>query len=109
LKQLWEQEGRTHSELAAALHVQPATITNMLRRMEEAGLVERRPDAHDHRVSRVYLTAVGREVESKVRAALSRLDDEVMRGFSPEERADLDGYLLRMRNNLWTAQEGADS
>ena len=109
LKLLWEADGRTHSEFAAALHVQPATITNILNRMEEAGLVERRSDPDDRRVWRVFLTLAGREVESKVREALGRLDEEVVQGFSPVERTDLEGYLLRVRDNLWTARGEADS
>ena len=53
---LWKEEGITHSELAARSSVQPATITNAIKRMEKAGLVERRRDTEDERVSRVYLT-----------------------------------------------------
>lgn len=37
LRALWEREGLTHSELAARLHVQPATITKMIQRMERTG------------------------------------------------------------------------
>ena len=32
---LWEKEGPTHTELATKLHVQPATITKMVQRMEQ--------------------------------------------------------------------------
>ncbi|MEA3375684.1 MAG: MarR family transcriptional regulator, partial [Chloroflexota bacterium] len=62
LCRLWEEEGLTHSQLAERLHVHPATVTKTLRRMEQAGFIERRPDADDQRVSRVYLTDAGREI-----------------------------------------------
>ena len=59
---LWAEEGITHSELARRLHIQPATVTNALKRMERAGLVDRRRDPDDQRVSRVFLTPAGWEI-----------------------------------------------
>ena len=44
LHALWEEEGIPHSVLAGRLNVTPATVTNMLKRMEKAGLVQRRQD-----------------------------------------------------------------
>src|SRR4030066_2364476 len=59
LLNLWPQDGLTHSEVAENLCVQPATITRMLDRLVKAGFVQRRPDAGDLRVSRVYLAEKG--------------------------------------------------
>ena len=53
---LWEKEGVTQTELAEYVMIQPATVTNMLQRLERGGFVERRPDIEDQRVSRVYTT-----------------------------------------------------
>ena len=64
LKALSGQDGLTHSELSNLLYVRPATMTNMIKRMEKSGLVERRPDAHDQRVSRVYLTEAGNAIQA---------------------------------------------
>jgi DNA-binding MarR family transcriptional regulator len=97
---LWEEEGLTHSELAEHLHVQPATITKMIKRMERAGFIERRQDAEDQRVSRVYLTAAGRNIRDAVEGVLSQLEEQTFAGFSSEERALLDRFLLRIRDNL---------
>ncbi len=103
---LWEKEGLTHSELAGHLHVQPATITKMIQRMERAGFVERRPDAEDQRVSRVYLTDAGRNIRDAVEGALRQLEEQTFAGFSQEERTLLSQFLLRIRNNLMQEQEG---
>jgi len=97
---LWEQEGLTHGELAARLHVTPATITKMLKRMEKAGFVERRPDAKDQRVSRVYLSDVGRSIQDEVERVWRALEDETFVGFSPEECALLRRFFGRIRDNL---------
>jgi DNA-binding MarR family transcriptional regulator len=96
---LWDQEGCTHSELADRLHVRPATVTKMLNRMQEAGFVERCKDAEDHRVSRVYLTAAGRNIQERVHQVWQQLEREALVGFSLEERATLYGLLARVRDN----------
>jgi DNA-binding MarR family transcriptional regulator len=97
---LWEQEGLAHGELAARLHVRPATVTKMLKRMEKAGFVERRPDLEDQRVSRVYLTDAGRAIRDEVEQVWRALEDETFIGFSLEERVLLRRFLLQMRDNL---------
>jgi len=97
---LWEQEGLTHSELAARLHVTPATITKMIQRMERAGFVERREDPEDQRVSRVYLTAAGRAIRGDVQRVWRTLEEETFEGFSAEECRLLLRLFLQMRENL---------
>jgi len=97
---LWEKEGLTHSELAEHLHVQPATITKMIKRMERAGFVERRQDAEDQRVSRVYLTDAGRNIREAVEGVLRKLEEQTFAGFSSEECALLNRFLFRIRDNL---------
>jgi DNA-binding MarR family transcriptional regulator len=50
----------TLGDLAAAERVQPPTMTKIVARLEEAGLVLKEPDPDDRRVSRVRLSRVGR-------------------------------------------------
>jgi DNA-binding MarR family transcriptional regulator len=97
---LWRKEGLTHSELAEELHVHPATVTNALKRMERAGFLERRSDAEDQRVSRVYLTEAGREIRGAVERTWSDLEDQTFAGFSPEEREQFEAFLERVYDNL---------
>ena len=100
LHALWEQEGWTHSELAKRLHVQPATITKMIQRMEKAGFVERRQDPVDQRVSRVYLTAAGRGIRADVQEVWRTLEREAFDGFNLEERRLLRRFFVQIRENL---------
>ena len=100
LRALWEQEGRTHSELAARLHVTPATISKMIQRMEKAGFVARRPDPEDQRVSRVYLTDAGRAIWSDVQQVMRAMEAEAFAGFTVEERVLLRRFMLQIRENL---------
>jgi DNA-binding MarR family transcriptional regulator len=56
---LMEQDGLSQSELAARLGVEIATVAKMVQRMEKEGLLIRRQDVEDARISRVYLTEKG--------------------------------------------------
>jgi DNA-binding MarR family transcriptional regulator len=100
LHALWNEEGITHSELAGRLNVRPATITNALKRMEKAGLVERRHDTEDQRVSRAYLTDAGRDIRDAVEAVWSGLEERAFAGFDAQERARFGQFLLRIHENL---------
>src|SRR5881394_1952467 len=66
LCKLFAQDGMTQSEIGQQLSVQGATVTDMLQRMEETGLVTRRRDPDDNRLVRVYLTDNGRHQERAI-------------------------------------------
>jgi len=100
LRALLEQEGLSHSELAARLRVKPSTITRMIQRMERAGFVERRQDAEDERVRRVYLTPSGSALGEHMQQVERQLGEEAFVGLSPEERVLLGRVLRRICDNL---------
>ena len=97
---VWEKEGMTQTELAEYVMIQPATVTNMLQRLERAGIVERRPDTEDQRVSRVYAAKKGRDLEEAVEEQWGKLEQESFAGFSTEERVLLRHLLLQVYRNL---------
>ena len=103
---LWEQDGLTHGELADKLEITPATVTRMIQRMEKTGFVQRKPDASDQRISRVYLTEAGRAIRAKLQSVWDRMDVENFAGFSDEEKVMLRSFLQRLRENLLQAVEG---
>lgn len=100
LFQLWQEEGLTQSELGDILCVGAATVTKSVSRLEQAGLVQRRQDAEDARVSRVYLTPRGRELEAPVRQVWDELEALTLQGLSDEEQARLRRLLDHMEANL---------
>ncbi len=108
LRVLWEEDGITHSELADRLHVQPATTTRMIERMERAGFLERRPDPDDRRISRVVLRDLGRRVKQGVDRMIAQMESVSLRGFTEAERADFRRYLERVRNNLMAETDPDD-
>jgi DNA-binding MarR family transcriptional regulator len=100
LRALWREDGLTHSELAKRMHVRPPTVTRMVQRMERAGFLRRQQDRSDQRISRVYLTEAGRDIQVELYRTEHQLEEEAFTGFTPEERAQLEGSLIRVRENL---------
>ncbi len=98
--QLWIEEGIPQSQLAACMEVEPPTATKMLQRMESAGLIVRRQDPEDARVSRVYLTARGRALEQPVLDVWKQLEAQTVTGLSLTEQALLHRLLLQVSTNL---------
>ncbi len=103
---LWHEDGLTPAELARRVGTSPPTITRMVARMEGAGLLERRSDAGDRRLVRVFLTPRGRELEDVLNRELSELSEVALEGLSPTERADLVRYLRKVRENLERGRDG---
>jgi len=56
--------------VAERLHAEPSNVTAMVDRLEERGLVERRPSPADRRVKLVAATAAGQAAIGELRAAM---------------------------------------
>ncbi len=97
---LWREDGLTQSHLVERMCVQPPTVSKMLDRMEKAGLLTRRADPEDSRVSRVYLTEQGRACEEAVCDIWRSQEQRMNAGLSLEERVLLRRLLLQVRDNL---------
>ncbi len=106
---LWRRDGQAQKDLAQRLHLSPPTVTVTVTRLEKAGLLERRRDPDDQRVSRVYLTERGRSLHETVVNAIRATDAECLAGFTSEEEAQLQSYLTRMTDNLRRALKGTEN
>jgi MarR family transcriptional regulator, organic hydroperoxide resistance regulator len=100
LWQLWREDGLAQSQMVERICVQPPTISKMLDRLESAGLVLRRSDAEDSRVSRVFLTEHGRDKERAVCDIWIDLEQRMTANLTLEERVLLRRLLLQVSENL---------
>jgi len=100
LCRLFANDGITQSEIAEQLAVQGATVTNLLQRMEESGLVTRRRDLDDNRLVRVYLTDSGRQTERAITEQFIQLESTVFEGIGEAERVQLRRLLRQMLANM---------
>lgn len=83
------RDGKPMGELAEVMHCDNSNITGIVDRLEQRGLIARRPADHDRRVKLLVLTAEGRDVRDRLAermaeppaavAALSRADQRALR------------------------------
>lgn len=100
LMNLSEQDNMTHSEIAERLKISPAAATKVIKRMEQAGYVERRTDASDERVSRVYLCDKGRALIAQIHETFGELERVLIAGLTEAEIQQMRTILTRMQANL---------
>lgn len=105
LEHLAFHEGCTQQDIARACVMDKSTVTSVVTRMEEEGLIERTPQLNDRRVVNVYLTRVGRDAAARVLDCRSEVDRIAWTGFTDAERVQLCRLLDRVIVNL-EAHEG---
>jgi MarR family transcriptional regulator, organic hydroperoxide resistance regulator len=90
LKVLWERNGLNGAELCARLVLDSATVTGLIDRMEAGGLLERRADpGGDRRMSRVYLTRKGAQLEAPLDAAMDRVNKQFVNALGRDRATSL--------------------
>ncbi|APW73470.1 MULTISPECIES: MarR family winged helix-turn-helix transcriptional regulator [Sphingopyxis] len=100
LSYLKRYEGIRQGPLADLIEVEPITLSRMVDRLAEAGLVERRADPGDRRAWLLYLTPRAREQMGAMRRLTDALTEEAIGGLSPAERAELIRLVRHVRCNL---------
>ncbi|GLZ76903.1 hypothetical protein Afil01_17100 [Actinorhabdospora filicis] len=101
---LWDADGRTPGEIAAAVHVSTPAVVKMATRMETAGLLTRRPDERDRRLVRLWLTEKGRALREPVQAIWREADTKATAGLSEAERALLASLMAKVDATLTSGE-----
>jgi len=103
-------EGLNQSELAEGLDLQPITLTRLVDKLSDSGLIERRPDPTDRRAKRLFLTPAARPLLER----LGELGEETMgntlAGVDAASVKDMIAKLSVVKENLrrLIQQRGAD-
>lgn len=93
-------EGINQGGLAELLEVEPITLGRMVDRLQDAQLVERRPDPNDRRAWRLFLTDKGQSLIDQLKPCALATYDIALEGVDDAERAAMMAALRRMRANL---------
>lgn len=100
---LWfinQNAGISQRDLAEKIHVAPPTVTLMLQKLEKAGLIMRKEDSHDQRLSHTYLTDAGIESLNILNEILSEIINTSLGGLSSEEQSNLKRYVDTINLNI---------
>lgn len=86
---LTETDGMTIGAISQRRRVDAPTMTGIVSRLEQSGLVERRHDRQDRRVVKVYLTAEGQDIIPYLMQTMETCNEVMTQGLSAEEQRDL--------------------
>lgn len=97
---LWQKDNISIVELSKSVGLAKTTLTSMLDRMEENGLIKRLPDENDRRKSILVLTDCARGLQEKYEQVSQKMNDIYYQGFCEEEIVEFEQYLHRILNNI---------
>jgi DNA-binding MarR family transcriptional regulator len=93
-------EGRSQQALAELLAIPPSRMVALVDGLEEAGLLERRPDPEDRRVRGLHLTRKGRGALERAGKIAIDYETELCAGINREERELLIDLLHKLQEGL---------
>ena len=99
LDYLKDHDGAGQKDIARGCHIEPGTLTTLLNRMEDTGLVERRMLNGTRRSLYVFLTDKGKNRLALVTETFSEMEEKAFRGISESEREAFMNVFLRIYEN----------
>lgn len=97
---LWQQDGLTTRAISLQLEQLGGNLTVGLDSMEKRGLVRRRTDRHDRRISRVWLTKRGAALRADVVPVVEAFVGRIFSCLSPAETVQLNALVRRLKTHL---------
>lgn len=107
LTEIYRQGGLTQTALAENVEMERAPLGRLLDRMEELGLVERKPDPQDRRVRLVFHTEQAESLDEPMWGTARGLFEVALRDISEGEMDVLLKLLDRLKQNLATEEAEA--
>ena len=95
---LWEADGQTIGAIATRLSLEPSTITPLVKRLEQAGLVDRQRNPDDERQVNVRLTDAGRELRERAGCVTDTLLERS--GLTVAQLIDLNDRVRALRDAM---------
>jgi len=103
LAKVERSEGMKQTELAEQLEMQPITLTRLIDRLCENEWLERRSDATDRRVNRLFLKKAGRQLLGKMSGLRSEITAKALDGINPADAHRLMAQLETIKENVRNA------
>ena len=99
---LYEKEGYLQKDLAKRCSVEPATMTSLLKKMEEKQLIFKQQESVSggKKGYGIYLTEAGRKVAKQINEIVAESEKVCFQNFKPEEKDMFLKLMARVQNNL---------
>lgn len=100
LDYLKDFDGATQKDIAKGCHIEPASLSSILSRMEEKEIVERKMLNGNRRNTYVFLTPLGKELQHSVEEAFKELESCAFAGVSEEDKETFMKVFLKVYDNI---------
>lgn len=97
---LASRDGISNAEIAEAFDIRPSSVSTLVKKLEEAGFIERRESEHDKRVLLIYLTEAGRKLVDSGREFNDDLSTTLFTSLTADEQDQLRALLLKVAEGL---------
>ena len=87
-------------DIEEAFHLSHPTVSGLLARLEKKGFIEFRPDEEDRRCKRIYVLPKGLELDETMHKTIHDTEEQLVRDFSEEEKAQFAHLLDRAIHNM---------
>lgn len=100
LDYLKDHDGSSQKDIAQGCFLEAGSLTSILNRMEEKGLIERKILNGNRRTFHIFLTEEGKESQKKVEETFSEIEKQALEGISEEEYAAFLKVYQKIYENL---------
>lgn len=109
LEYLKEHNGASQKEIAGGCHIEAASLTSILGRMEEKEMIERKMLNGNRRSLYVFLTEKGSKLQQAVAEEFEILEEAAFQGIPQEEKTRFMETFFKIYGNLGQEQEKKSS
>ena len=100
LEYLKEHNGSSQKDIARGCHIEAGSLTSILGRMEDKGMIKRTMLNGNRRSLYVFLTDKGKQLQEIVAEEFAYLDEKAFDGISEEEKEMFMDVFLRIYDNI---------
>lgn len=106
LDYLKDHDGASQRDIVKGCHIEAPTLTSILNRMEQAGLVERRMLNNNRRSLYTYMTEEGKKYQQRIETEFEQIEQIAFKNFSEEELSAFMSSFEKIYSNLLERKEG---
>lgn len=100
LDYLKDHDGASQKEIAAGCLIEAGSLTSILNRMEEKGLIERKMLNGNRRTFHIFMTDSGKKNQKLVEETFEKIEETALNNVSEEEQKVFMEIFLRIYRNL---------
>ena len=100
LDYLKDHDGASQKEIAAGCLIEAGSLTSILNRMEEKGLIERKMLNGNRRTFHIFMTESGKKNQKLVEETFEKIEETALNNVSEEEQKVFMEIFLRIYRNL---------